>query len=231
MFDNKPDYSQFGEQHLILAFFAALSRHVTRFCVDAGAFDGTTGSNTRALFESGWAGIAIEPNPRSFARLQALYQERRDIVCVPVALSDQPRRNVPMLFSIGPDGVPEGDCWQYGQVSTLNDHFADSYRKSHGYRYETAQVDVVTLTSVLDQHGVPARFGFLSVDCEGEDIRILRELDLERYRPALICVECDDEHRGMVDEVLAPRAYRAVGNTVSNTLYADERPAGYEASR
>ena len=41
-----------------------------------------------------------------------------------------------------PEGILEPDRWQYGQVSTLNDYFADSYRKSHGYRYETAKVDV-----------------------------------------------------------------------------------------
>lgn len=220
MRDPQFDYSQFGEQRLILDFFARGAPGHARYCVDAGAFDGTTGSNTRALFESGWSGIAIEPNPRSYDRLQQLYARRTDIVCKQVALSDRPRAGVPMLFSIGPAGVPQGDRWQYGQVSTLNEAFADGYRKSHGYQYETARVDVVTLTALLDELRAPARFGFLSVDCEGEDIRILQAFDLARYRPALICVECDDEHRAMYADVLAPRRYQPVGHTVSNTLFA-----------
>ncbi len=101
------DYSQFGEQRLILDFLAVRPPAV-RYCVDAGAFDGTTGSNTRALFELGWGGIAIEPNPRSFERLRRLYEHRRDIVCVQAALSDAPR-SAPMLFSVGPQGVPDED--------------------------------------------------------------------------------------------------------------------------
>lgn len=215
------DYSQFGEQRLILDFLARQPGTYAQFCVDAGAFDGTTGSNTRALFEQGWRGIAIEPNPRSFARLRELYARRADIVCVQVALSDAPRRAAPMQFSIGPAGVPAQDEWQYGQVSTLNDAFADSYRRSHGYRYETVQVEVTTLTAVLERHRAPSRFGLLSVDCEGEDVRILQEFDFGRYRPFLVCVECDDEHRAMYTDVLAPRGYHAVAHTVSNTMFAE----------
>lgn len=214
------DYSQFGEQPLILQYFDALKQDFPKVCVDAGAFDGTTGSNTRALFERGWSGLAIEPNPQSFARLKSLYASRSDIALEQVALSDRTERGVPMQFSIGPEGVPVEDQWQYGQVSTLNDYFAKSFKESHGYRYETVAVDVVTLDSLLDKHGIPSDFGFLSVDCEGEDIKILRAFDFQRYRPRLVCVECDDKHRPMYAEVMQAAGYAAVGNTVSNTLFA-----------
>ena len=69
---------------------------------------------------------------------------------------------------VSPEGVPEGDCWQYGQVSTLNDHFADSYRKSHGYRYETAHVDVVTLTATPVSGTIQANDGWIKIDQSGK---------------------------------------------------------------
>jgi hypothetical protein len=81
MTDSLRDFSQNGEQPIILDFFDSHpgARH---YCVDAGAFDGVTGSNSRALFLQGWSGVLVEPDPRTFARLASLYADRPDVRCV-----------------------------------------------------------------------------------------------------------------------------------------------------
>ena len=43
------------------------------FCVDVGAGDGLTMSNTHFLFAGGWSGLAVEYDPKSFAQLAAVY--------------------------------------------------------------------------------------------------------------------------------------------------------------
>jgi hypothetical protein len=43
------------------------------FCVDIGAGDGLTMSNTHFLYAGGWRGLAVEYNPLSFARLAQVY--------------------------------------------------------------------------------------------------------------------------------------------------------------
>ena len=43
------------------------------FCVDIGAGDGLTMSNTHFLYAGGWRGLAVEYNPRSFAQLAQVY--------------------------------------------------------------------------------------------------------------------------------------------------------------
>ena len=48
MFEADRDFSQYGEQQLILTYVRG-HPDLPRFSVDAGAFDGVTGSNTRAL--------------------------------------------------------------------------------------------------------------------------------------------------------------------------------------
>src|SRR5262245_44685352 len=137
MFNVDQDFSQYGEQRIILDFFSRCSTGFNSYCVDAGAYDGIIGSNSRALFLNGWRGVVIEPNPRVFAGLKALYADRPDITCVQRALSDTCRDNVVMKFSTGPEGTLEEDKWKYAQVSTLNNAFAASYEKDYGYVYET----------------------------------------------------------------------------------------------
>ena len=78
MLSSVRDYSQHGEQQLIWGYFADHRSGFSHYCVDAGAYDGVIGSNTRAMLKSGWAGLLIEPNPRTFERLRALYEDRPD---------------------------------------------------------------------------------------------------------------------------------------------------------
>ena len=59
-----------------------------------------------------------------------------------------------------------------------------------------------TLSNILREVGAPKEVGFLSIDCEGEDINVLRELDLENFRPLLICVEADDNNLHTYTEII-----------------------------
>jgi FkbM family methyltransferase len=226
------DFSQQGEQPIILDFFSRLRQDFNPYCVDAGAYDGFVGSNSRALFLNGWPGVVIEPNPRVFARLQELYEDNPSVKCVQKALSDTPRESVPMKFSLGPAGTEEEDKWKYAQVSTLHDNLAASYETGHGYLYETSLVFVDTLTNVLHAVGAPKDIGFMSIDCEGEDLNILRQLDLETFHPLLICVEADDQNRHLFVEVIEPRGYIMHAQTPSNTFFRSKTSllTGYDST-
>ncbi len=213
------DFSQHGEQPIILDFFSRLRQGFNPYCVDAGAYDGFVGSNSRALFLNEWRGVVIEPNPRVFAKLQQLYADHPNVKCVQKALSDSPRESVPMKFSVGPAGTDEEDKWKFAQVSTLHEYFAASFEKEHGYLYEDSAVSVDTLTNVLQAVGAPKDMGFMSIDCEGEDLNILRQLDLEKFRPLLICVEAEDQNRHFYAEILIPRGYTLHAHTPSNTFF------------
>ena len=213
------DYSQHGEQPIILRYFSERQSGYSRYFVDAGAFDGVVGSNSRALFELGWAGMVIEPNPRVFQRLAKLYKKEPRVACVNLALSDHPETGVEMLFSVGPAGVKEEDKWQYGQVSTLHGSFAEQFRRDHGYQYAPSRVDLTTLAELFSTHRSPPDLGFLSIDCEGEDLKVLQGAALDQFRPRLLCVECDDRSRHIYQEFLQGR-YRHYDHTRGNTFFA-----------
>lgn len=68
-----------NEESVIAEFF---TRHLPlryECCVDVGASDGLTMSNTHFLFAGGWKGVAIEYNPPSFTKLASVYAGRPDV--------------------------------------------------------------------------------------------------------------------------------------------------------
>ncbi len=52
------------------------------------------------------------------------------------------------------------------------------------------QVPTITLDDLLERNGVK-HIDFLSIDVEGHQKEVLDGFDLQRWRPALVCVEDD----------------------------------------
>ena len=67
-------YSQNDEEKIILDLLK--DQPVGRL-LDIGAFDGKTFSNSLALFEKGWSGVVVEPNPESLVALIKLHGKNR----------------------------------------------------------------------------------------------------------------------------------------------------------
>lgn len=61
------------EEPLILKCLESLPS-ANRYCVDIAAQDGVAGSQTLRLFQSGWAGLAVEFDPSTFAILADMYR-------------------------------------------------------------------------------------------------------------------------------------------------------------
>ncbi|HUI30861.1 MAG TPA: FkbM family methyltransferase [Candidatus Acidoferrales bacterium] len=219
--NRRKGYSQWGEESIIREFFEGYSETYLKFFVDAGAFNGIMGSNTRALAESGWGGILIEPNPLVFGGLKRDYEKFSSCVCLQNALSNYSADNVEMFIAMGPEGTPEGKQWEYAQVSTLNRNFADTYIKEHDFRYKPYRVNVRTLTEILTANGCPHDFGFISIDCEAEDLNVLKGLDLSIFRPKLICIESDKEVRsGTFKTHLEKWGYKFHAEICGNTFFS-----------
>lgn len=108
----------------------------TGFAVDIAAGDGRTMSNTLALFEKGWTGLAVERDPVAFAKLAKAYES------FDVSLS---------RMAVAPS----------------------------------------TVADLLRSHGVPHSFTFLSLDIDGYDSFVLREI-LSHFRPRLVCTEINE---------------------------------------
>jgi FkbM family methyltransferase len=168
------DGSQAGE---VRALQGLIDSDWPRALVDVGAFDGVTLSNSRPFIRDGWSALLVEPQPGPYARALARYRGNPRVVCVNKACSDV--RGVYPLW-LGVDG---NDSMLSTLCTDENEYFATVRSGS------TVEVEVDSLTSMLDGSGFPDDFSLLLVDAEGMDYEVLRGLDAERYRPRIVLTE------------------------------------------
>jgi FkbM family methyltransferase len=94
---------------------------------------------------------------------------------------------------------------------------------------EEIQVPTTTLNKLLDTNGVK-HVDFLSMDIEGHEPAALAGFDIERFRPALACVEAKPENRQKILGYFAAHGYqqlqRYLAHDPVNYYFA---PSGWRA--
>ena len=158
-------FSQWNEEEIILEFFQ--DRDEGRF-LDLGAFDGITGSNTRALYEKGWGGVLVEANPENFAALANRYPSNARVQCLCAAISEKPGI---VRFHHAP-----------GQCGTCReDHHVAEYVNNNYY------LAAVTAADIAARFG--GKFDFVSIDVEGIELELLPSLSPVLESASLLCLE------------------------------------------
>ncbi len=71
-------YSCFGEQKIIHDILSELPS-IENYCIDIGAGDGLTFSNTYNLFKNDWKGLCAEVNSEAFSNLAKNYQDFENV--------------------------------------------------------------------------------------------------------------------------------------------------------
>lgn len=145
------------------------------FYVDVGAWEPDIDSVTKALYESGWHGINIEPGP-VFPRLA---QRRPRDINLQLALgAEEGRRTL---------HVHHADTTVLGTSTLLAE--AASETQPGVLRVENCEVEVRTLAQVLDTHAKGRHIHFLKIDAEGAELEIIQGADWQRHRPELLVIE------------------------------------------
>lgn len=169
-------YSQFGEDLVVRTHFSENFDNSLGQFIDVGAFHPFKYSNTILLSQLGWRGINIDCNPVKIARFEKLRPQDENICA---AVGDAPREMVYLEYS------SEG----------LTDRIVDPGEKNVlsgiGEKpLKCTPIRVTTLTQIIEQSAFRGQhFHYLNVDCEGQDLSVLKGLDFSRYSPDLITVE------------------------------------------
>lgn len=176
------NYSQYSEQQVILNYFEGCHGVV----LDCGANDGITFSNSRALLELGWYGILVEPCVKTFAQLQANCGLFAGKV---------------LLHNVGiADYNGEADFYESGSLINSHDHsLVSSMKEVETHRWTTTTkpehkviefnkttIPVIDFATLLERSGNP-QFDFLTIDVEGMELEILRQVDFSMV--SMVCVE------------------------------------------
>jgi FkbM family methyltransferase len=204
-------YSLFGEDLVVRSYFAANFDNSTGRFVDVGAFHPFQQSNTMLLSKMGWRGINIDCDPVKIARFEKL-RPRDQNICAAVA--EKPRDMVYLEY-------PKG----------FTDRIADSGERnllsfSGEKPLKATPIRVTTLTHIIEQSVLRGQhFHYLNVDCEGQDLSVLKGLDFSRYSPDLITAEAHTKtEQAELTAFLECRGYQLT-DIVRITLFFNKCPA------
>jgi FkbM family methyltransferase len=168
------------------------------FFVEVGANHPTELSQTWFLEQRGWKGILVEPLPACCAKLRAV--RKNSIVCEAAA-------GAPEQVGEANLNVAQSDVWSH--LGEANKDLPLAAR---------IKVAVRTLDSILDElHAPPV--DLLSIDTEGMEIEVLRGLNLQKRRPALVLLE---DHMETLDLFFFMRraGYKLIKRTGTNNWWA-----------
>jgi FkbM family methyltransferase len=148
---------------------------VPGFYVDIGAFDPSHASNTRLLYEAGWSGINIEPNPDQIA---AFHAERPRDVTINCGVASIPSRLTYTRF-INP-----------ALNGFLEQKWIDRHIRMGVAVVNQMEVDCLPAREIMARH-LPAGqvVDILNIDVELVELDVLRSWNFERTRPVLVAIE------------------------------------------
>jgi FkbM family methyltransferase len=134
--------------------------------IEFGGFDGVIFSNTYLLEKHfSWNGILIDPIPSHFESMK----KNRECTVIQGAVSPSEK---------GAVLIEETPASELSGVVSRRRYFTKVHK-----------VESFTLGQIIEQHLSHGQIDFLSIDVEGQDLEILKELDLEKYKIKAICVE------------------------------------------
>ena len=133
--------------------------------LEFGAYDGVNFSNTYLLEKNfGWQGLIIDPIPNHFD----IMKRSRSCQKLLGAITPEKQKNVKVVEK------PASNLSKIADRKILT--------KMH-------TIPAFTLTEILEKYFLSKDLDFLSIDTEGNDIEILKSINIFDYRIKSICVE------------------------------------------
>jgi FkbM family methyltransferase len=131
-------------------------------------------SNTFALYQKGWRGVAIEPLP---SYQKAWQQARPNDLFLNAAAGSEPGQLTLRIYG------------QTQQLSTGSPEMVAHWNQHGNNPTQSVEVPVVVLNQVLAEHYAGKPLHLLSIDVEGMEHEVLKGLDLTQHRPWVVVVE------------------------------------------
>ncbi len=178
----------------------ALGSRENVFVVQIGANDGSTGDPIHPLLtqKKSWRALLVEPVPFLFERLQRNYPEAGRFQFENVAIGRTVGHSTFYYVTAeAKAALPDLPVW-YEQLG--------SFDRAHIIRHLGAAIEPFIIAAkiptapldVLLQRNAVTKIDLLHIDTEGYDWEILRQLDLQKFRPTVILFE----HRHLPEELI-----------------------------
>ena len=185
---NKNFYSQFGEDKIL---YEIISKKLKKgFYVDVGCFHPKKYSNTYMLYKRGWRGVNID-------------MEKDKIETFDIA-----RPNDFNFLGAVSDKIEKVKIFRnqkFGVSSTLNKNMINKENIIDESVIETCTLDYILNLSPFKNKEID----LLNIDTEGNDLKVLKSLNFNIYKPKIIIIET---HLKDIDKILVSEPYKFLIN-------------------
>lgn len=169
----KISFSQCGEDLIVKFIFDCIGIHKPTY-IDIGAHHPYYISNTALFYKIGCRGINIEPDSTLFNEFLMYRKEDKNLN---IGISDS---NTELDFYIISSPT----------LNTFSKEEAGKYSLQGDFKIKSIEkIKVKTLKNVLNEYSNGVFPQYLSIDAEGVDEVIIKEIDFENNYPIVICIE------------------------------------------
>lgn len=207
-------HSQGYEEKWIADYFGSTGIFVDgrqRTFLDIGANDAKTLSNTRALWEKGWAGVLAEASPTAYHKLCENVKGRTDTVTIEGAIWSH---DGIIPFHESGTHLKKGD---HALLSSAIERETTKWRPTT--EFKEIQVHAMTVATLLSRVAYKT-FDFISIDIEGFDLMALRQMDLTAMGCRCLIVEVNNNPiKGFHDHAEGVHGMKYVRRNAENAMY------------
>lgn len=206
----KTSFSQCGEDLIVKFIFDCLGINNPTY-IDIGAHHPYYISNSALFYENGCRGINVEPDPTLFKEFLKYRGEDKNLN---IGISDS---NSELDFYIISSPT----------LNTFSKEEAEKYAQEGDFKISSIEkIKVKTLKNVLDEFSNGVFPQFLTIDAEGVDESIIKEIDFENNYPIVICIETISfstsgngiKNTGLI-EFIESKGYLSYADTNINTIF------------
>jgi FkbM family methyltransferase len=211
----KRTYAQCGEDIVLKFLFKNYLKNEKPSYLDIGAHHPTYLSNTYIFYKENCYGVCVEPDPS----LYEYFSKKRPL-------------DVNLNVGVGLTDTTKCDFYVMSTktLNTFSREQAEQYQKCENQKIERViELPLWTVNSIIDKHFDTCP-NLISIDIEGLDYEVLTSIDLEKYRPNVICVETltysennTQKKLTEISDYLLKNDYLVYADTYINTIFVDQK--------
>ena len=142
------------------------------FYVDVGCYHPIHRNNTHLLHMQNWSGVNIDTSHFSISLFNFMRPKDLNYNC---AISDK-NENIKLFYQK-----------ELSQLSTIEKSQAESVFQGE---IKEKEINAFTLDEILSRDKYKdSKIDLLDIDVEGADLKVLRGLSFDKFKPELVCVE------------------------------------------
>lgn len=200
-------HSQNNEAEIVLNYFGKHKGTV----LEIGANDGKTFSNSYDLILNDWYGILFEPG-HIYDELHKLHKGNERVHTHRLGIADKAG-----FVKFWQSGSHVKNGIDLGLVSTMQE-FETLRWKKNGVKFTEIEIETVPFSWVAEKYPV---FDFISIDVEGFEWQILRQIDLKAVGCKCLCIEWNSDRHAerLFKDYVSKFGMKEIERNAENLIY------------